>query len=306
MLNKPLFTIGAIGQDGNGKSTLLQAIAKVLAFKGQAHPLDFSEPELDAPQKGKKASKPDFVRFEYESETRRYQQLDFANRAAFLKTIFSSTTRLDGAILVVDSVNGISASDREQIRIVGRAGLPGLVVFLNKCDAVEDTDLIQVAEAEVRDALTKNTFGLANVSYVYGSALRILNSLSQSANTPEYWCISDLLDALDKTLPEMVSAPTNPPTGLHARFEAEFYMLPKEEVKRQMPLLTGVSPDFCFADVELEGHILLPDVKMVLPGDVARIRVKLIEPLAISGGLRFSVKENGRIIGNGIIAATLD
>ncbi len=384
--SKPHVNVGTIGHVDHGKTTLTTAILKVLAAKG----LSSSNKELDqidaAPEEKERGITIATAHVEYESEKRHYAHVDCPGHADYVKNMITGAAQMDGSILVCAATDGPMPQTREHILLARQVGVPNIVVFLNKCDMVEDPELIDLVEEEIRDLLKKYEFDGDNIKIIRGSALKALeNPNDEEASKP----IMDLMDALDESIPEperdtekdflmpiedvfsiegrgtvvtgriergvlklndeveivgLQDTTKTVVTGIemfnkqleegqagdnagillrgtkreavergqvlakpgsvtpHTEFEAEVYILSKEEGGRHKPFFKGYKPQFYIRTTDVTGEVELPEgTEMVMPGDTVNLNVKLISPIALEEKQRFAIREGGRTVGAGVI-----
>jgi len=384
--SKPHVNVGTIGHVDHGKTTLTTAILKVLAAKG----LSSSNKELDqidaAPEEKERGITIATAHVEYESEKRHYAHVDCPGHADYVKNMITGAAQMDGSILVCAATDGPMPQTREHILLARQVGVPNIVVFLNKCDMVEDPELIDLVEEEIRDLLKKYEFDGDNIKIIRGSALKALeNPNDEEASKP----IMDLMDALDESIPEperdtekdflmpiedvfsiegrgtvvtgriergvlklndeveivgLQDTTKTVVTGIemfnkqleegqagdnagillrgtkreavergqvlakpgsvtpHSEFEAEVYILSKEEGGRHKPFFKGYKPQFYIRTTDVTGEVELPEgTEMVMPGDTVNLNVKLISPIALEEKQRFAIREGGRTVGAGVI-----
>lgn len=383
---KPHVNVGTIGHVDHGKTTLTAAILHVLAFKGQAKEKGVDEIDK-APEEKERGITIATAHCEYESEKRHYAHVDCPGHADYIKNMITGAAQMDGAILVVAATDGPMPQTREHILLAYQVGVPEIVVFLNKVDMVDDPELVDLVEAEVRELLTKYNFDGDNAKVIRGSALKALNS--KSADDADAKPIFELIDALDEKIPEPVREvdksylmpiedifsiegrgtvvtgriergtvnlneeveivglkPTQKTTvtgiemfnksldkgqagdnaGIllrgtkkeevergqvlakpgsitpHTEFEAEVYILTKEEGGRHTPFFKGYKPQFYVRTTDVTGEVILPEgTEMVMPGDTVNFSVKLGAPVAMEEGMRFAIREGGRTVGAGVV-----
>lgn len=385
---KPHVNVGTIGHVDHGKTTLLSAITKYLSEKGQAEFLPFEDIDK-APEEQERGITISISHAEYETDERHYAHIDCPGHADYVKNMITGAAQMDGAILVVAADDGPMPQTREHILLARQVDVPAIVVFLNKVDLVEDEELIDYVEQEVRDLLTKYDFDGDAVTVVRGSALQASEGDEEALEQ-----IGELVDALDENIPEPErdldkpflmpiedifsiegrgtvatgrvergSAELKDPveivgiretqetviTGLemfrksleetragdnvgvllrgigqddiergqvlaepgtitpHTEFEAEVYILSKEEGGRHTPFFSGYRPQFYLRTTDVTGEVTLPeDVEMVMPGDNVKMRVKLITPVAMESGLRFAIREGGKTVGAGVVSNVIE
>jgi elongation factor Tu len=382
---KPHVNVGTIGHVDHGKTTLTTAILAVQARDGLA--LDKSYADIAKGGTVRDASKIvtiSLAHVEYESDARHYAHIDAPGHADYIKNMITGAAQMDGAILVVSALDGVMPQTREHILLAKQVGVPQIVVFLNKCDAVAEADLLDLVEEEVRDLLTKNGFDGKGAPVIRGSALKALEGDAT-------WSlkIKELMTALDTYIPTPVRETDKPflmpiedifsiegrgtvvtgrvergtlnlndeieiigftdtkktvVTGIemfnkslkqalagdnaglllrgtgkddvtrgmvlaktgsvkpHTAFDAEVYILKKEEGGRHTPFFTGYKPQFYIRTTDVTGEVALAEgVEMVMPGDTAKFKVKLVAPVALEDNLRFAIREGGKTVGAGVI-----
>lgn len=387
---KPHVNVGTIGHIDHGKTTLTAAITRYLAEKGAAEFVPFDEIDK-APEERERGITIATAHVEYETDNRHYAHVDCPGHADYIKNMITGAAQMDGAILVVGADDGPMPQTREHILLARQVGVPAIVVFLNKCDMVDDEELIELVELELRELLSKYEFPGDEIPIIKGSALEALNNPTDPEKTK---CIQELLDALDSYIPEPerdIDKPFLMPiedvfsisgrgtvvtgrvergvikvgeeveivglrptqktvcTGLemfrklldegragdnigvllrgikrdevergqvvakpgsitpHTKFEAEVYVLTKEEGGRHTPFFAGYRPQFYFRTTDVTGVVQLPEgVEMVMPGDNVKFTVELIQPIAMEEGLRFAVREGGRTVGAGVVTKILE
>ena len=380
---KPHVNIGTIGHVDHGKTTTTAAIATVLSKKGMAKAMKYEDID-NAPEEKARGVTINIAHVEYETEKRHYAHIDAPGHADYIKNMITGAAQMDGAILVVSAPDGPMPQTREHILLARQVGVPAIVVFLNKCDMVQDAELLDLVEMEVRELLTKYQYPGADVPIIRGSALKALEGDAEAEKQ-----IMALMDAVDSYIPTPVRDLDKPflmpvedvfsikgrgtvvtgriergkvkineaveivgikPTkasvvtgvemfkkqledgqagdnvGLllrgvekadvergqvvakpgsitpHKEFEAEVYILTKEEGGRHTPFFTGYRPQFFIRTTDVTGEATLPSgVEMVMPGDNAKMNVKLIVPVAMEEGVRFAVREGGKTVGAGVI-----
>ena len=383
--SKPHVNIGTIGHVDHGKTTLSAAIATVLAKKGFGEAKDYAAID-NAPEEQERGITINTSHIEYETANRHYAHVDCPGHADYVKNMITGAAQMDGAILVVAATDGPMAQTREHILLARQVGVPYIVVFLNKCDMVDDEELLELVELEVRDLLSEYDFPGDDTPIVAGSALKALEGDAEYEDK-----IMELMDAVDEYIPtperdtdkpfmmpvedvfsitgrgtvatgrvergkvevgnEVEIVGINPDitkttvTGLemfrktldyaeagdnvgallrgvtreniergqvlaqpgtitpHTKFEAEVYVLTKEEGGRHTPFLSNYRPQFYFRTTDITGVITLPeDTPMVMPGDNVTMSVELINPVAIEEGTNFSIREGGHTVGAGVVS----
>jgi elongation factor Tu len=385
--NKPHINIGTIGHVDHGKTTLTAAITHVLAKKGLA--VEKSYADIDsAPEERQRGVTINLSHQEYETEKRHYAHIDAPGHADYIKNMITGAAQMDGAILVVAATDGPMPQTREHILLAHQVNVPKLVVALNKCDMVDDAELLDLVEMEIRDLLTKYHYPGDEIPIIRVSALKALEG--DAAYEAK---IQELMDKIDEYIPTPVR-PLDKPflmpvedvfsikgrgtvatgkidrgiakvgeemevigmgkdkktviTGVemfrkqldegqagdnvglllrgiekddiergqviakpgsikpHTDFEAEVYVLTKEEGGRHTPFFSGYKPQFYLRTTDVTGDIKLPEgVEMVMPGDNAKMTVSLIVPVAMEEGLNFAIREGGKTVGAGVITKIL-
>ncbi|MEX0933208.1 MAG: elongation factor Tu [Candidatus Paceibacterota bacterium] len=385
--SKPHVNVGTIGHVDHGKSTLTAAITHVLHMKGLVKK-QVSVDELDkSPEEKARGITISIHHSEYESETRHYAHVDAPGHADYIKNMITGAAQMDGAVLVVAATDGVMPQTREHILLAKQVGVPKIIAFLNKCDMVDDADLIDLVEEEVRELLTKQGFDGENAPVIRGSALKGL----EATTLEDEWAVKivELVAALDEYIPvpereidkpflmpiedifsiegrgtvvtgriergivkvgedvEVVGIkPTAKTTvtgvemfnkqlqegmagdnagillrGLkkdditrgqviakpgsvtpHDDFEAEVYILSKEEGGRHTPFFSGYKPQFYIRTTDVTGDVTLAEgTEMVMPGDTVTFKVKLVAPVALEEQTRFAIREGGRTVGAGVV-----
>ncbi len=388
--NKPHLNVGTIGHVDHGKTTLTAALTKVLAAKygGEVKAYD----QIDnAPEERERGITISTTHVEYQSEKRHYAHVDCPGHADYVKNMITGAAQMDGAILVVSAADGPMPQTREHILLARQVGVPYIVVYLNKADQVDDKDLLELVQEEVKDLLTKYGFPGDKTPIVIGSALKALEGDKGELGEPT---IIKLAEALDSYIPQPKRAIDGPflmpiedvfsisgrgtvvtgriergivkvgdeieivgikptikttVTGVemfrklldqgeagdnvgvllrgtkreevergqvlakpgsitpHTKFEAEVYVLTKEEGGRHTPFFNGYRPQFYFRTTDVTGSVELPKgTEMVMPGDNIKVVVSLIAPIAMEQGLRFAIREGGRTVGAGVVAKVVE
>jgi elongation factor Tu len=387
---KPHLNVGTIGHVDHGKTTLTAALTKVLStkFGGEAKAYD----QIDnAPEERERGITISTTHVEYQSAARHYAHVDCPGHADYVKNMITGAAQMDGAILVVSAADGPMPQTREHILLARQVGVPYIVVYLNKADMVDDKDLLELVQEEVRDLLTKYGFPGKDTPIIVGSALKALEGDASELGEPS---IVKLSEALDSYIPQPKRAVDGPflmpiedvfsisgrgtvvtgrvergvvkvgeeveivgikpttkttVTGVemfrklldqgeagdnvgvllrgtkreevergqvlakpgsitpHTKFEAEVYVLTKEEGGRHTPFFQGYRPQFYFRTTDVTGSCELPQgTEMVMPGDNIKMTVTLISPIAMEQGLRFAIREGGRTVGAGVVAKVLE
>ncbi|HNR24380.1 MAG TPA: elongation factor Tu [Candidatus Bipolaricaulis anaerobius] len=390
---KPHVNIGTIGHIDHGKTTLTAAITKVLGLKGLAKQRSYDEvAKADAKLFRRDATKiltVNVAHVEYETDTRHYAHIDCPGHQDYIKNMITGAAQMDGAILVVSAADGPMPQTREHVVLARQVNVPAIVVFLNKVDLVDDPDLVDLVEIEIRDLLSKYEFPGDKTPIIRGSASKALTV--ESPDDPAAKPILDLMDAVDSFIPlpkreedkpflmpiedifsikgrgtvvtgrvergritpgaeveivgltdeirktvatslemfnktldeaiagdnvgillrgiekdevergQVLAAPGS--ITPHTEFEAQVYVLSKDEGGRHSPFFNGYKPQFYFTTTDVTGEVQLPPgVEMVMPGDnVDQLRCKLMKHIAMSEGLRFAIREGGRTVGAGVV-----
>lgn len=380
---KPHLNIGTIGHVDHGKTTLTSAITHVLAKTGMAKALKYEEID-NAPEEKARGVTINIHHSEYETAKRHYAHIDAPGHADYVKNMITGAAQMDGAILVVSAPDGPMPQTREHILLAKQVNVPAIVVFMNKCDMVQDKELLDLVEMEVRELLSKYKFPGDQVPIIRGSAIKALQGDPEAEAS-----IQKLMDTIDEYVPTPVRDLDKPflmpiedvfsikgrgtvvtgrvergkvkvndtieivgikPTqstvvtgvemfrklldeGLagdnigvllrgieknqvergqvlaapgsvkpHTEFEAEVYVLAKEEGGRHTPFFNGYRPQFYIRTTDVTGEVTLPaGVEMVMPGDNTKMTAKLIVPVALEEGLRFAIREGGHTVGAGVI-----
>ena len=391
---KPHVNVGTIGHIDHGKTTLTAAITKVFSFANQATFISFDEIDK-APEEKERGITINTAHVEYETENRHYAHVDCPGHADYIKNMITGAAQMDGAILVVSAPDGPMPQTREHILLARQVGVPRMVVYLNKVDMVDDPDLLDLVELEIRERLSEYEFDGDNAPIIRGSALKALESESRDPNDPVYASIHELMKAVDDFIPlperdidkpfllpvedvftitgrgtvatgrvergriktgekvqiiglqddiretvctgvemfrkildygeagdnvglllrgverqeiqrgQVVAAPNS--IKPHRKFEAQVYILKKEEGGRHTPFFKGYRPQFYFRTTDVTGAVELPEnVELVMPGDDIRMNVELINNIAMEEGLRFAIREGGRTVGAGVITKILE
>ncbi|MDQ4420277.1 elongation factor Tu [Sphingobium sp. DEHP117] len=384
---KPHCNIGTIGHVDHGKTSLTAAITKVLAETGGATFTSYDNIDK-APEERERGITISTAHVEYETEARHYAHVDCPGHADYVKNMITGAAQMDGAILVVSATDGPMPQTREHILLAKQVGVPQLVVFMNKVDLVDDPEILELVELEVRELLSSYDFDGDNIPIIAGSAVAALQD-----KTPEigHDAILKLMQAVDSWIPQP-ERPVDKPflmpiedvfsisgrgtvvtgrveTGIvkvgeeveivgikptkkttvtgvemfrklldegragdnigalirgvgreevergqvlckpgsitpHTEFEAEVYVLSKDEGGRHTPFFANYRPQFYFRTTDVTGEVILPaGTEMVMPGDNVKLGVKLIAPIAMDQGLRFAIREGGRTVGAGVVGS---
>ena len=383
---KPHVNVGTIGHIDHGKTTLTAAITKVLAEQNMAEAVAFDQIDK-APEEKERGITINTAHVEYETEKRHYAHVDCPGHADYIKNMITGAAQMDGAILVVAATDGPMPQTREHILLARQVGVPAMVVFMNKVDMVDDEELLDLVDLEVRELLSKYEFPGDDTPIIRGSALQGLEGDDSAA-------ILELMAAVDSFIPDPVRATDKPflmsvedvfsisgrgtvatgriecgeikvgeeveivgmkdtakttVTGVemfrklldsgiagdnvgcllrgvkrediergqvlakpgsitpHTKYEAEVYVLTKEEGGRHTPFFNGYRPQFYFRTTDVTGTVDLQEgTEMVMPGDNTQMTVNLLTPIAMDEGLRFAIREGGRTVGAGVVTKILE
>jgi len=392
---KPHVNVGTIGHVDHGKTTLTAAITGYLSHASGGKAMAFDEIDK-APEEKARGITISTAHVEYETETRHYAHVDCPGHADYVKNMITGAAQMDGAILVVSANDGPMPQTREHILLAKQVNVPALVVFMNKCDMVDDEELLELVEMEIRELLSEYDFPGDDISIVRGSALKGLEAVQagKPADDADMACLKELMDAVDADIPEpereldkdflmpvedvfsiegrgtvvtgkieqgiikmgeeieivgIKETAKTTCTGVemfqktmnegqagdnvgcllrgvkkeevergqvlakpgsitpHTKFEAEVYILTKEEGGRHKPFFTGYRPQFYFRTTDVTGTCELADgVEMVMPGDNIKMVVDLLTPIAMDEQLRFAIREGGRTVGAGVVAKVVE
>ncbi len=385
---KPHVNVGTIGHVDHGKTTLTAAILHVLNLKGLGA-MEKSVDQIDAaPEEKARGLTISVSHLEYETENRHYAHIDCPGHADYIKNMITGAAQMDGAILVVSAPDGPMPQTREHILLARQVGIPSIVVFLNKVDMVDDPEIIELVESEIRELLKKYEFPGDEIPIIKGSALKALDAKSVDDESAKP--ILELVKALDEYIPEPVRDIEKPflmavedvfsiegrgtvATGRiergvvkpgeevelvgigdkpektvavsvemfnkmldegragdnvgvllrglkkeevqrgqvlakpgsvtpHTEFEAEIYILTKEEGGRHTPFFAGYKPQFYIRTTDVTGDVVLPEgTEMVMPGDTVKLNIKLLVPVALEEKQRFAIREGGKTVGAGVV-----
>src|SRR2546425_292512 len=290
--SKPHCNVGTIGHIDHGKTTLTAAITKVLSKHNPKNTFRSFDSIDNAPEEKARGITIATAHVEYETANRHYAHVDCPGHADYVKNMITGAAQMDGAILVVAATDGPMPQTREHILLARQVGVPAMVVFMNKVDAVDDPELLDLVELEGRELLTKYEFPGDEIPIVRGSALKALEGdkggLGEGA-------ILKVVEA-----GQVWGARGSIPP--HTQYEAEVYVLTKEEGGRHTPFFNGYRPQFYFRTTDVTGVVTLPaGTEMVMPGDNVRVSIELITPIAMDEGLRFAIREGGRTVGAGVV-----
>ncbi|WP_435188179.1 elongation factor Tu [Pseudothioglobus sp. nBUS_23] len=383
---KPHVNVGTIGHVDHGKTTLTAALTKVMAEARGGEFKDYADID-NAPEERERGITISTAHVEYESESRHYAHVDCPGHADYVKNMITGAAQMDGAIIVIAATDGPMAQTREHILLSRQVGVPYIVVYMNKADMVDDEELVELVEMEIRELLTEYEFPGDDTPVVFGSALKALEGDTSDIGVPS---IMKLVDALDSYIPtperdtdktflmpiedvfsisgrgtvvtgriergvvnvgdeiEIVgikdtqlttctgvemfrklldSGEAGDNVGVllrgtkreevergqvlakkgtitpHTKFEAEVYILSKEEGGRHTPFFNNYRPQFYFRTTDVTGAVELPSgTEMVMPGDNVKMTVELLAPIAMEEGLRFAIREGGRTVGAGVVS----
>jgi elongation factor Tu len=390
---KPHINVGTIGHIDHGKTTLTAAITKVLGLKGWADFRPFDSID-NAPEEKERGITIAIAHVEYETENRHYAHVDCPGHRDYIKNMITGAAQMDGAILVVSAPDGPMPQTREHVLLARQVDVPAMVVFLNKCDMMDDEELLELVDMELRELLDGYGFPGDDVPIVRGSALQALESSSTDPEAPEYECIWELMNAVDEYIPTPERDTDRPflmyvedvfsikgrgtvvtgridrgvikvgneieivglkdtrktvVTGVemfhklldqgqagdnvgcllrgigreevergmvlaapgsitpHTTFNAQVYVLRKDEGGRHSPFFPGYRPQFYFVTMDVTGEIQLQEgVEMVMPGDNTEMRVELIVPVALEAGSTFAIREGGLTVGAGAVTSIIE
>src|SRR5205809_505511 len=307
---KPHVNVGTIGHVDHGKTTLTAALTKVAAEKGLATYVTYDQVAKASESQGRRDATKILTiatsHVEYSSEQRHYAHVDCPGHADYVKNMITGAAQMDGAILVVSAVDGPMPQTREHILLARQVNVPAIVVFLNKCDLVDDAELLDLVELEVRELLSKYEFPGDDIPVIRGAALKAI--AGDKAQVAKIW---DLLNALDTSIPvpkrevdkpflmpvEDVFSITGRGTVATGRIDRG-----KGKVGEEVELV-GVGPD---KKTVVTGTVEWPaGVEMVMPGDNTKMTIELITPIAMEEQLRFAIREGGRTVGAGVVTKIL-
>ena len=383
---KPHVNVGTIGHVDHGKTTLTAALTKCMAEARGGEVKNYADID-NAPEERERGITISTAHVEYESESRHYAHVDCPGHADYVKNMITGAAQMDGAIIVIAATDGPMAQTREHILLSRQVGVPYIVVYMNKVDLVDDEELLELVEMEIRELLTEYKFPGDDTPVIFGSALKALEGDTSDIGVPS---IEKLVDALDSYIPtperdtdksflmpiedvfsisgrgtvvtgriergivkvndeiEIVgikdtqittctgvemfrklldSGEAGDNVGVllrgtkreevergqvlakkgtitpHTKFEAEVYILSKEEGGRHTPFFNNYRPQFYFRTTDVTGAVQLPSgVEMVMPGDNVKMTVELLAPIAMEDGLRFAIREGGRTVGAGVVS----
>src|SRR5437588_636348 len=296
---KPHVNVGTIGHIDHGKTTLTAAITKTLSLKGGAEFRAFDTID-NAPEERERGITISIAHVEYETDKRHYAHVDCPGHADYIKNMITGAAQMDGAILVVSAADGPMPQTREHVLLARQVGVPALVVFMNKVDMVDDPELLDLVELEVRELLSSYQFPGDDIPVVTGVEMfRKLLDRGEAGDN-----IGALLRGTKREEVErgqVLAAPGS--ITPHTRFQCEAYILTKEEGGRHTPFFGNYRPQFYFRTTDVTGTVHLPEgTEMVMPGDNISMEIELIAPIAMDEGLRFAIREGGRTVGAGVVA----
>ncbi|WP_241824483.1 MULTISPECIES: GTP-binding protein [Pseudomonas] len=298
----PHVNVGTIGHIGHGKTTLTAALTRVCSEVFGSAKVDFDKID-SAPEENVDGITINIAHVEYDSAVRHYAHVDCPGHADYVKSMITGAAQMDGAILVCSAADGPMPQTREHIQLSRQVGVPYIVVFLNKADMVDDAELLELLEMEVRYLLSTYGFPGDDTPIIIGSALMALNG--QDDNKMGTTAVKKLVETLDSYIPDPVRV-IDKPGELHIKFTAEVYVLSKEEGGRHTPFFNGYHPRFYFRTTDVTGLCELPEVEMVMPGDNVQMTVTLIQPIAMENGLRFAIREDDRTVGAGVVVKIIE
>ncbi len=387
---KPHVNVGTIGHVDHGKTTLTAAMTKVMAEANGSEATDFADIDK-APEERERGITISTAHVEYESATRHYAHVDCPGHADYVKNMITGAAQMDGAIIVIAATDGPMAQTREHILLSKQVGVPYILVYMNKADMVDDEELVELVEMEIRELLNEYDFPGDDTPVVFGSALKALEGDTSDIGVPS---VLKLVEEMDNYIPQperdtdktfimpiedvfsisgrgtvvtgrieagvvnvgdeleivgIKDTQTTTCTGVemfrklldsgeagdnvgvllrgtkreevergqvlakpgsikpHAKFEAEVYVLSKDEGGRHTPFFDNYRPQFYFRTTDVTGACKLPEgVEMVMPGDNVKMDVELLSPIAMEDGLRFAIREGGRTVGAGVVAKVTD
>ena len=279
-------------------------MTKFLAMQGKAEHMAYDQIDK-APEEKERGLTIAIAHVEYETDKRHYAHIDCPGHADYIKNMITGAAQMDGTILVVSAADGPMPQTREHILLARQVRVPSIVVFLNKADMVDDKELLELVELEVRELLSKYDFPGDDIPIITGSALKALESTSQDPNAEEYKCITELLDAVDSYIPQPTREVDKP------------FLLPIEDVfsiSGRGTVVTGrmergrvkVGEEVEIVGIRPTQKTVCTGVEMVMPGDNVELTGELITPIAMEKELRFAIREGGRTVGAGVISEILE
>src|SRR5206468_1030000 len=313
--SKPHCNVGTIGHIDHGKTTLTAAITKVLAKHNPKIAFRSFDSIDNAPEEKARGITIATAHVEYETANRHYAHVDCPGHADYVKNMITGAAQMDGEILVVAATDGPMPQTREHVLLARQVGVPAMVVALNKCDMVDDEEILELVELEVRELLSEQEFDGDNAPIVRVAAHPALQGDAKWGES-----IIELLDEgragenvglllrgtkredVERGMVVIKPGTTTP----HTNFDASVYILSKEEGGRHTPFFQNYRPQFYFRTTDVTGVVTLPEgTEMVMPGDNTEITVQLIQPIAMEEGLRFAIREGGRTVGAGRVTKIL-
>ena len=299
---KPHMNIGTIGHVDHGKTTLTAAITKVLSHRVEGNAsVDFENIDK-APEERERGITISTAHVEYETEHRHYAHVDCPGHADYVKNMITGAAQMDGAILVVAATDGVMAQTREHILLSRQVGVPYIVVFMNKCDMVDDEELLELVEMEIRELLNEYEFPGDDTPVIQGSALKALEDPNGEWGDK----IMELMDAVDKYIPDSQSE-IDQASSIHTKFTAEVYMLDINEGGRDTGYFDDDRLQFYFKTTDVTGEIQLPiEIDMAMPGETLDITIELIQPIKITEEEPFIIRDDECTVGLGRVATIIE
>ena len=302
--SKTHVNIGTIGHVDHGKTTLTAAITTVLAKKGMAKAEAYDQID-GAPEEKERGITINTAHVEYQTEKRHYAHVDCPGHADYVKNMITGAAQMDGAILVVAASDGPMPQTREHILLARQVGVKYIVVYLNKCDMVDDEELIDLVEMEVRELLNEYGNDEVEIVGIKDTQKTVLTGLEMFHKQLDVAEAGDNIGALLRGIArdqiqrgQVLAKPGS--VHPHTKFKAQVYVLTKEEGGRHTPFVSNYRPQFYFRTTDVTGVITLPEgTDMVMPGDNVVMNVELIAPIAIETGTKFSIREGGHTVGAG-------
>ena len=299
---KPHCNIGTIGHVDHGKTTLTAAITKVLAERVPGNTVENFEDIDKAPEERERGITISTAHVEYQTEKRHYAHVDCPGHADYVKNMITGAAQMDGAILVVAATDGVMAQTKEHVLLARQVGVPYIVVFMNKCDMVDDEELLELVEMEIRELLNEYEFPGDDIPIIQGSALKAI----EDPAGPWGDKIMELMDAVDKYIPD--SQPEmDQASSIHTKFTAEVYMLDINEGGRDTGYFDGDRLQFYFKTTDVTGEIQLPiEIDMAMPGETLDITIELIQPIKITEEEPFIIRNDECTVGLGRVATIIE